>query len=220
MTELGGYVYVLYNDEIPHHIKVGKTAKHPSSRANDLSKGTGVIGDWLVAYFVRVSDHDEVEKKAHDLLHIYRLKKNREIFNISIITGIEAVNEAAISVSSTIEIPRLGDVYALCKMINNKRGELTNSEIPHSPPFSTINNQNNEEYVYLALRSRSKRIDCTYFTLSDVIRTTRKCKNVKQAEEMMLCLKARGLVEHIGEHVLENRKRSKVWKILEKDVKS
>ncbi|MCK6508787.1 GIY-YIG nuclease family protein [Myxococcota bacterium] len=215
--EMVGYVYVLYNDEIPRHIKVGKTAKTPSLRAKELSNGTGVVGDWLVAYFVRVSDYDEVEKKAHDLLHNYRSKKNREIFNTSIITGIEAVNKAAISVSSTIDIPGIDGVSAQCKTINDKRSESA-SEIPHSPLFSTINNQSDEEHVYLTLRSRSKRINCTYFTLSDVIRATRKCKNVTQAQEMMLCLKARGLVEYIGERVLENRKRSNVWKILEKEV--
>jgi hypothetical protein len=45
-----GYLYVLVNSSMPGLVKVGKTARSPTQRADELSGVTGVATPFIVAF--------------------------------------------------------------------------------------------------------------------------------------------------------------------------
>lgn len=77
-----GYIYVLANSSMPDLVKVGKTNKIPSERAQELSGVTGVPTPFIVVYEHHCEDCDEVESLIHSLLERkgYRVSENREFF--------------------------------------------------------------------------------------------------------------------------------------------
>jgi hypothetical protein len=77
------YVYILGNTKNPEIIKVGKTNRHPETRATELSKATGTIGKYFVEWFMEVTDNELAEKVAHFKLDKFRVDKNKEQFEIS-----------------------------------------------------------------------------------------------------------------------------------------
>jgi len=74
------YVYILSNSQVPDVIKIGQSY-NPESRAKELSKQTGTIGEFTVAWKVQVEGNPErVEKALH-----YKLKEfnvGKEYFRI------------------------------------------------------------------------------------------------------------------------------------------
>ena len=79
-----GWVYVLTNPAFPGLVKVGHTARHPETRAAELSSVTGVPARFAVAYAHQVKDHEAVEGLTHGRLDAYRTNANREFFRCSV----------------------------------------------------------------------------------------------------------------------------------------
>lgn len=81
-----GFLYILANPSMPGLVKVGRTNRKPSERAQELSGSTGVPTPFLVVYEVLVSDCNEAEKYIHTVLSNrgYRLSENREFFKAPI----------------------------------------------------------------------------------------------------------------------------------------
>ena len=64
-----GYLYVLVNPAFRSNLlKIGKTTRTPSERAEEISLGTGVPLRFYVAYEALVSDCHSVERIVHDRL--------------------------------------------------------------------------------------------------------------------------------------------------------
>jgi hypothetical protein len=93
-----GYVYVLVNSSMPGLVKVGKTTRPPSDRAQELSSPTGVATPFVVAFEQLFSDVDKAERRIHAELeqHGLRETRNREFFRaassqvVRIILGVAA----------------------------------------------------------------------------------------------------------------------------------
>jgi T5orf172 domain/Sel1 repeat len=85
MKEIG-YVYVLANSAMPNIVKVGKTTRSPSERAEELSKVTSLPTPFIVVYEQRFTDCSAAESFVHVYLESkgYRIAGNREFFNAPI----------------------------------------------------------------------------------------------------------------------------------------
>lgn len=65
-------------------LKIGATRKHPIRRATELGLGTGVPGDFTVAYYCAVPDAFMVEKATHQAFDEERVDRGREFFSCSL----------------------------------------------------------------------------------------------------------------------------------------
>jgi hypothetical protein len=90
-----GYIYVLVNPSIPGMVKIGKTKRHPESRAREMSQSTGLPTAHSVAFKVRVSDIDLAERIAHRSLASSRVTRDREWFRASLERAKCVVSEVA-----------------------------------------------------------------------------------------------------------------------------
>jgi hypothetical protein len=91
-----GYVYVLANSSMPNIVKIGKTNRTPSERAQELSKVTGVPTPFIVVYEKLVGDPEGMESFVHTFLADkgYRLSENREFFTAPVSVVIDAILQA------------------------------------------------------------------------------------------------------------------------------
>ncbi|SMF76988.1 GIY-YIG nuclease family protein [Candidatus Pelagibacter sp. HIMB1321] len=79
------YVYILSNKSYPNNVfKVGWTTNLPEERADQLSSETGVLYPFKVEYYKSFKNADNVEKKVHKKFKAYRVRQNKEFFEIEI----------------------------------------------------------------------------------------------------------------------------------------
>ncbi len=80
-----GYLYVLVNSSMPGLVKVGKTTRDPTDRANELSNATGVPTPFVLAFDSYFADCDAAERYVHVELEKRGLRQaaNREFFRAS-----------------------------------------------------------------------------------------------------------------------------------------
>lgn len=76
-----GSVYVLTNPEMPNLVKIGHTTRTAAKRAKELS-GTGVPGEYKVAYEIPVDHPRQVERRVHHRLSDERISRG-EFFKVS-----------------------------------------------------------------------------------------------------------------------------------------
>lgn len=86
-----GYVYILLNLAYKGLYKIGMTNRTPQERALELSQSTGVPGEFVVAYDVKVRDCALGEKMAHARLDDYRYAK--EFFKVDLKLAIQILND-------------------------------------------------------------------------------------------------------------------------------
>ena len=67
-----GYVYILTNDYVPDLVKIGYTDRSPVERANELSRRTGVPGDWKVYKYWKLYDAHTWESRIFTELKGFR----------------------------------------------------------------------------------------------------------------------------------------------------
>lgn len=87
-----GYIYVLANSSMQDMVKVGRTTRKPSERAQELSGVTGIPTPFMVVYESYVSDCIAAEMFIHALLERkgFRVAKNREFFKAPVAEVISA----------------------------------------------------------------------------------------------------------------------------------
>lgn len=89
-----GYVYILINASLQKNfLKIGQTTKYSEERANELSRGSGVVAPFMVAYDWEVSNCLQVEKIVHGQLAEFRVNGSREFFSIPLKEAIKKVGE-------------------------------------------------------------------------------------------------------------------------------
>lgn len=89
---MNGWVYVLSNESIPDLVKVGYTDRDPVGRAKELSD-TSVPFPFVVEYGALVQGAEAAERKAHGILAIQRVNKDREFFRCSVDEAIAAIRK-------------------------------------------------------------------------------------------------------------------------------
>jgi hypothetical protein len=75
-----GYVYIM-SDDTHSYLKIGMTTRTPEMRAKELNS-TGMPGNLVVIDSIFVENCEAVEEALHHGLSKYRVKKNREFFDL------------------------------------------------------------------------------------------------------------------------------------------
>ena len=78
-----GYVYVLSNKAYPNIYKIGSTYGNADERAEELT-GTGHLMPFKVETKIKIKSAEYYEKKIHSVLNSYRVKQNREFFELDL----------------------------------------------------------------------------------------------------------------------------------------
>lgn len=94
-----GVLYCFTHPVMHGLCKVGATRKHPIQRAAELSAGTGVPGDFVVAYWRGFRDCFEAERLTHEAFAEHRVDQQREFFRLGV--GEVAAFVRALEVAST-----------------------------------------------------------------------------------------------------------------------
>jgi len=91
-----GYLYVLANSSMPDLVKVGKTTRSPSKRADELSGVSGVATPFIVVYEQFFQDCDSAESFVHALLSQkgFRISEGREFFKAPVSEVVKAIIQA------------------------------------------------------------------------------------------------------------------------------
>lgn len=76
-----GYIYVAFNPEMPHCLKVGLTTRTPRKRLSELS-GTSTPVPFRLLMQWSVTDTHAAERAAHKALSDKRVSANREFFRV------------------------------------------------------------------------------------------------------------------------------------------
>ncbi len=78
----GGWIYVLSTREQPNILKIGRTSRQVSQRSKEINAATGVLIPFGARYVFRVKDPVEAEREVHQALSEYRIRQDREFFEI------------------------------------------------------------------------------------------------------------------------------------------
>ena len=84
LSENLNFVYILSNKSYENTYKVGWTSMLPEERAEQLSRETGVLYPFKVVYKKKFKDAEKTEKKIHKNFNKYRVKRNKEYFEINL----------------------------------------------------------------------------------------------------------------------------------------
>lgn len=87
------FVYVLSNPALPGLVKIGYTAKDPSTRNKEISSSTGVPVPFKIEFIFRTVNGQALETAVHKYLQEYRVSNKKEFFQISINTAREVITE-------------------------------------------------------------------------------------------------------------------------------
>jgi len=94
-------IYIFSNKSYPKNTyKIGWTTGLPEDRADQLSSETGVLHPFKVMYSKQFKDAEKREKQIHKHFNEYRVRKNKEYFDLDlkkIINYIESIKETDIS---------------------------------------------------------------------------------------------------------------------------
>ncbi|MEU7563418.1 GIY-YIG nuclease family protein [Streptomyces eurythermus] len=93
-----GFVYVLSTREAPEMLKIGYTNRDPLTRAKEINSATGVIIPWGVRGAWMVAHADRVEADVHALLADYRVRRDREFFNMPFAEAARVIEGYAVKV--------------------------------------------------------------------------------------------------------------------------
>lgn len=77
-----GWIYVLSRREQPNILKVGMTERSVSERVKEINAATGIVFPFGARYVYRVSDAAKTERLVHQALDEYRIRSDREFFDV------------------------------------------------------------------------------------------------------------------------------------------
>ena len=91
-----GWIYVVRNPMYKDTVfKIGLSKRPPMKRAEELSRSTGVLGEFEVVYFVHVSDRKLAEKVVHSKLVDFRVSAGKEFFQAPLPRITKVLDEVA-----------------------------------------------------------------------------------------------------------------------------
>ncbi|SFO49954.1 T5orf172 domain-containing protein [Geodermatophilus obscurus] len=82
LTEGLGYLYVLSTRESPRLLKIGYTERAVEERVAEINAATGVVIPYGVRAVWTVRNARRVESKVHRLLAVWRVRPDREFFDM------------------------------------------------------------------------------------------------------------------------------------------
>lgn len=91
-----GWLYILRNPAFRKNLlKIGKTSRYPTERAEELGRRTGLPDGFQLLHYIHVSDHHLAEQYAHQLLANQRYRPNREFFEVSLKQAVQVFDQVA-----------------------------------------------------------------------------------------------------------------------------
>lgn len=142
MQELG-YLYVLANSAMPNMVKVGKTTRSSSERAEELSRATGLPTPFIVVYEQLFENCGEAETFVHVYLEEkgYRVANNREFFNAPVDIVVEAIALAPNAIDHESLTLKSEDDDLLGQSESDELDDLYLDENEPSYPWTTLFNE-------------------------------------------------------------------------------
>ena len=86
-------MYILTNPAIPDLVKIGYTSNDPYTRANQVSRGTGVPVEYEVAWAYKCYKGERIEKEVHKYFKKQRLNPTREFFKVTLEEAKQAIEQ-------------------------------------------------------------------------------------------------------------------------------
>jgi len=134
-----GYIYILKNYYIPNVYKVGYTKRGVVERAKEISRATGVPGDWEVAREWPVIDAYKTEQYIFSEFEEYRIQK-KELFNF--------IGTSLDEVIKTMDVLLSNKQKSLVEYIENlNKYEARRKEIVEKVEEALTLEQNDTEHV-------------------------------------------------------------------------
>ena len=78
------WVYILTNPAIGGMVKIGYTTNDPHTRAEQISRGTGVPLGYEVAWAYKCYKGERIEKEVHKYFKKQRVSPTREFFRVTL----------------------------------------------------------------------------------------------------------------------------------------
>ncbi len=143
-----GYIYILINPGLSKNLlKIGMTTRTPEERATELSKDTGVPGDFFVAYEESVPDCQYAERIIHKRLSSYRYNQGMEFFKLPLKQAVTVLTEVANQIrvkaahskkpDSTAHSPSEYDMSQTDDSIRDMQQHIDNITTPTHYPVDT-----------------------------------------------------------------------------------
>lgn len=89
-----GYVYVLSTREMPTMLKIGYTERDIEDRVKEINRATGVLIPFGVRAVWVVRNAPQVEATIHSALDDYRVRRDREFFQIDFYKAFVIIRDA------------------------------------------------------------------------------------------------------------------------------
>ncbi|MBB6119446.1 GIY-YIG nuclease family protein [Nocardiopsis algeriensis] len=87
-----GFIYILSTREMPNFLKIGYTNRDIFTRVNEINSSTGVVIPYGARAAWRVTKAKQTEHEIHSLLGAYRIRKDREFFNVPLGTAVKIID--------------------------------------------------------------------------------------------------------------------------------
>lgn len=118
---MDGIIYIVVNEAMPGIVKVGLTQGDLADRIKQLDH-TSVPLPFECFYAARVNNVEFVEKQLHDAFADYRVRKNREFFEVSPERVVSALKLAEVeNVTPSTDIVESDDDQKALNKARNKR---------------------------------------------------------------------------------------------------
>lgn len=89
----GGHIYILSTRSQPNLLKIGVTERSVEQRVREINSATGVAIPFGIRAVWRVRDAGSVERDIHRLLAEYRVRSDREFFEMDFRLALQLVND-------------------------------------------------------------------------------------------------------------------------------
>ena len=88
----GGHIYILSTRSFPKFLKIGMTQRSVETRMKEINSATGVMIPFGVRASWKVDDAKAVETAIHKLFYGYRVRDDREFFEIEFYKACKIIN--------------------------------------------------------------------------------------------------------------------------------
>lgn len=88
-----GYVYILSTRSQPRFLKIGMTQRSIDARVKEINAATGVVIPYGVRAVWKVDNASEVERELHALLAEFRVRSDREFFELEFNQASQLIND-------------------------------------------------------------------------------------------------------------------------------
>lgn len=88
-----GYIYILSTRDRPNLLKIGFTTRTVEERVKEINSANGVIVQFGIRSVWEVDDTHEVERELHDALSEFRVRSDREFFELDYREAMRLVNQ-------------------------------------------------------------------------------------------------------------------------------